>query len=248
MKAAKQEDGLKISERGAFRRLPGARVEEVTDRKTGQVGEVRLDKGVMKFYGVALDEVAEGKDGSSVRAWVVGQISRSDAFQWTPVIEVAYTAPGRDYVSRRANGRSEWREVGFVDADKTKVEIGIDADRYYIAKGPSGKWRRIEWGDRGTPSPAMGDFDAIEDRDSASFVLPWTDRDDRYGSRERTIVAYSEETWLGLLAMLDVLKQGRQRVLELMRADAELSVFAEVGAGRLQSLLASPAPTEPAHV
>lgn len=236
MTKAQRDDGLEIRAVGTWHRMPGARVEKLSNRKTGHEGEIRLDKSTMTFYGVALDEVAESKDGAKVREWVNTQLARADAFDWQPVIRVKYTAPERDYDFSGGRKRSGDPQT-FTDAKATEVEIEVQATRFYIALGPSGRWRRISWEKYNTPSPEMQDFDQGSFRDGKTFALPWTDRLHRYGRNEETIVAYSDETWTGLLTLITMLKDGRQRILDLMRQDADLATFAQVGAGKLQNLL-----------
>lgn len=236
------DDDLSVTARGTRGRLKGARIEKVENKKTAREGEVRLDKSTMTFYGVAGDEVAESQDGKKVRAWVEEQLARTDAFDWKPVLRVRYTAPARSYSGhyereqRKRAGTAD-AEPCFDDADKPSVELDVTAERFYIAKGPSGKWRRIGWDHYNSTNPPIDDFAQGQMRDGKEFALPWTDRAHRYGESEDTIVEYSDETWAGLLLLISMLKDNRQKVLDLMRRDTSLGAFAHVGAGQLRKLL-----------
>lgn len=231
------DDDVHVTARGSITRLKGARIEKLENKKTGREGEVRLDKSTMTFYGVANDEVAEHKDGKKVRTWVEEQLARTDAFEWAPVIRVRYSAPTRSYAGHYERARKAQEDPQFDDAEKPEVSIEVTAERFYIAKGPSGKWRQIGWEHRASANPPIQDFSQGQMREGKEFALPWTDRAHRYGETEDTIVAYTEATWAGLLLLISMLKANRQKVLDLMRQDTTLDAFANVGAGQLRKLL-----------
>ena len=223
-------------------RLKGTKVETVSDPHTGRAADIRLRKHDMRFWAVVGDEHGESTEARVVRTWVERMLARGEAVTWTGVIEVTLG----DHYSHRERD----------EPDVKRVNLSVEVERYWIARSPSGLWRRLDWshGDEDgatalAPEERMSaarDFDAANPsrwdmdkgkRPPATFTLPRTVGRAMY-------LPYDAATWRGMVAVLATIRRSEETLQEMLTQREGLAALRALGTGEgSATLLLGPAPT-----
>lgn len=238
------------------KKRPGAHLETLTDGRTGQIGEIRLDKSSMTFYAFGAGLEHSGKDGDALRTWLKVQLRKPTKVEWIPLIEVLYPRPKKVTEYRKVGHKFkdvetlEWDEEkssynGRSAPDDSTVDIRVSANRFYVGRPPKGVWRMIAWENFAADDSLEGNYSRAEAfheprtiTKAGELLIPDHDRD--FGWHQgRVLLRFDENLWLGLCAIVNILKSARADLFALLDASDDLKVIQSGGAAIAQKLLSS---------
>jgi hypothetical protein len=216
------------------RRDPGKVVGYVEDDVSKVKTEVRLISDRMVFWARVGELTTENKDGEVVRKWIREQQKSMRITTWSPIIVVenrAIDEPNKPHL----NGRS---------IDEAQVgEIHFTARRSYVATIGKGV-RELDWSEYESTHDPMSRVDQSHSFPYPPDIfanLPWKPKRDRWASTIEIVMAYDENVWTGLCAIVDGIERSRVALKTILRDAGEASQFLQsVGAGRMAAGLLLP--------
>jgi hypothetical protein len=197
------------------RRDPGKVVGYVEDDVSKVKTEVRLISDRMVFWARVGELTTENKDGEVVRKWIREQQKSMRITTWSPIIVVE-------------------AQVG---------EIHFTARRSYVATIGKGV-RELDWSEYESTHDPMSRVDQSHSFPYPPDIfanLPWKPKRDRWASTIEIVMAYDENVWTGLCAIVDGIERSRVALKTILRDAGEASQFLQsVGAGRMAAGLLLP--------
>ena len=192
-------------------RLP-ARVGWITHDRTGTKVALRLDKQSMTFQARWTGTTYKDQDGAVLRGRILELIEASEHLVFHPVIKVRI-------IRSTYNEHSE--------------SIDVKISRFYYANSDS-ELLSTPWENKGDEHQVRRwnpgeNFTGLPHRGSRRYT---------YGA-DYYYLAYSEDLWVGLTALLDTIKRARANIVQLLNADNAALTLEAVGAEFIKAL---PAP------
>lgn len=226
------------------RRDPGKIVGYVEDDVSKVRTELRLlndsTEGTVFFARVG-ENSTRHKDGDVVKKWIKEQHRAMRNVEWTPIIVVDFSSfktPSKPYLNDRQIEEAVVGEINFV------------AYRSYVARIGEAI-RELDWEDYAGIPDSMGRVDASYRFGScppdALGKLPWSPKRDRWDNSIDIVLAYDEQTWAGLVAIVNGIERSRLALKTILREVGPAAEFLQaVGSGRapIGALLSGPAVDE----
>ena len=200
-----------------------AKIDVVTEPKSGVSVPITLDKKRMEFSATFADFSITDKDGEKVRDAVLRAIRERAELQWTPVIQAHQT---RNYGSIGTG-------YGTLPLEQNE-EMGLRIERFYVARKFDGNWVRAEWhtpdGER--MHKAKHWHGKERDMTEVKYTSHETDQRDHDNKlKGQYLMPYDVELWAGLEEVLRKMRMIRELVKGLLSSEEGVQRLIAVGSG-----------------
>lgn len=225
------------------RLLKPQKIGEVTDAKQGITIPIMLNRNTRVFEAEYGPDKFSDPTSKAVEEWARKQINNARTLVFAPVILVIIKDGNSGYAPQRAM-------------------MDVSISRFFWAKNPLGQLVSADWGNaedgkvqteifRKPPAEGgLGKWTDEEHRFSlfsrcrqmhwrtgdGEFNPPMTIKASNFGSEQRSYLPYDESLWLGLNALIAVIKETDAKLHTLIADETGITRIAEVGAGLLKAL------------
>jgi hypothetical protein len=200
-----------------------AKIETVTEPRSGVSVPITLDKKRMEFTAKFADFSITDKDGEKVRDAVLRAIRERAELQWTAVIEAHQT---RNYGSIGTG-------YGSLPLEQNE-EMGLRIERFYVARKFDGDWVRAEWhtpdGERMHKAKHWHGRSYMTE---IKYTMHESETDLRYNNKLKGeyLMPYDDALWTGLEEVLRKMKMIRELVKGLLSSEEGVQRLIAVGSG-----------------
>lgn len=204
-----------------------AKIDTVTEPKSGVSVNITLDKKRMEFSAEFADFRITDKDGEKVRDQVLRAIRERAELKWEAVIEVQQT---RNYGSIGTG-------YGTLPLEQNE-EMGLRIDRFYLARKFDGNWVRAEWHTPDKERMHKAKHWSSRTRDMTEIRYTVSEERTTFGNKSegKYLMPYNDALWAGLNEVIIKMKMIRELVKGLLSNEEGIERLILVGSGSVALL------------